>query len=83
MKCINTLQRFAFKENYEFLKSTIDKSISDPSNVITFEKKLQTYVVHLMCSLLPSLLTAERRLRLSSQYLRCQIAKKASLLLPN
>lgn len=29
-----------------------------------------------MCVLLPSPLTAKRRLRLSSQYLRCQTAKK-------
>ena len=29
-----------------------------------------------MCSLLPSLLTAKRRLRLSSQYSRCKIASK-------
>lgn len=48
--------------------------LSKPSNVITFEKKLQTYVVHLMCSVLPHLLTAKRRLRLSSQYSRCKTA---------
>jgi hypothetical protein len=76
MQSISAFVRF--KENLRDPQLIKDK----PSNVITFQKRNVITVVYEMCVLLPGPLTAKRRLRLSSQYLRCQTAKKVSLLFP-
>ena len=49
-----------------------------PKQCHNFRKKTSNMIVHLMCSVLPHLRTAKRRLRLSSQYSRCKIAGKTT-----